>query len=475
MNCIRPPCKTEKRKGAISLEEHSEEKQYYRMIHWPIPRLIRSMALPTVISMLTTSIYNMADTYFVSQLGTSVSAAVGVAFSLMSLIQMVGFSVGMGASTLISRTLGGKNTEAATSYISSAFAAALVLGLLITAGGLTYLEPLMRLLGSTDTILPHACDYAFYILLSAPLFCASFVINASLRGEGQAVLSMIGLSSGGILNILLDPLLIHVFHLGIAGAAIANMLSQVFSFSIMFGLMQSGYSSLHLRRKAVSPHPGTYLLIIRNGLPTTCRQGIASLASALLNNQAAVFGDAMVAAISIANRIYMFIRSIVIGIGQGFQPVAGFNYGAGRYQRVKSAFWYSVLLGSAICLVSAGLIAWQAPLLMSLFRKDDAAVIKAGALCLRLLCIALPTQAYSTYVNQLLQCLGRTFSASFLASCRQGVFFIPLILYLPTVWNELGIQSTQAIADLLTFLVTIPFQLWFFRSARGLRAQAPAA
>ncbi len=450
------------------MHSNNSKEQLEKMTGWPMPKLIFSMSAPTVISMLTTSLYNMADTYFVSQLGTSVSAAVGIAFSLMALIQMVGFSLGMGAGSLISRYLGHEDNAQAGICLSSAFAASLLCGTAIALWGLRQLAPLMLLLGSTQTILPYACQYSRFILFSAPLFCASFVLNNALRYQGKSTLSMIGLTAGGVLNILLDPLLINICHLGIAGAAVATMASQIISFILILYFIQSPYSILHLRLKDISCRPSVYWSIVKNGLPTACRQGIASFASALLNNQAAAFGDAVVAAISIANRIYMFVRNIIIGIGQGFQPVAGYNYGAGQLQRVKKAFWVSAALGSSICAVCALLIYWQAPGLMILFRKDDPQVISVGTQGLHYLAMVLPLLAYSTFVNQLLQCLGRTLSASFLASCRQGIFFIPLVLYLPQLLSVQGLLLTQPLADLATFLISIPFHLWFFHSRHGL-------
>lgn len=468
------------RKGGIPLGLHktlSSEEQHARMTRTPIPRLITAMALPTTASQLVSVVYNTADTYFVAQIGNSAAAAVGVVFSLMSLIQAAGFGIGMGANSLISRRLGARQDDEASRYGSSAFFAAVLVGFLLGAAGLLTIRPLMRLLGSTTTMLPYSCAYARYILLGAPIMCSSFVLNNILRSEGEAVLSMWGLCSGGLLNVALDPLFIFTFRMGIAGAALATVLSQCVSFCILLSAFVRNKSIVKLRWRAVSRRGADYLLILRMGFPTICRQGMASLSSALLNRQAALYGDAAVAAITIANKIYLLVRNMVIGIGQGFQPVAGYNYGAGDKRRVRQAFRFSVELGTAVCLIAAGLIAWKAGLIIGWFRRD-AEVIRIGTKALYFGCAVMPVMAYSTYVNQLYQCLGFSAPATFLASCRQGIFFVPLILILPHVLGLAGVQMTQPASDALTFLISVPFQIAFYRKVLrldGAPKQVPAS
>lgn len=440
----------------------NSDEQHARMTLMPIPRLVTAMALPTTVSQLISVVYNTADTYFVAHIGNSAAAAVGVVFSMMSLIQAAGFGIGMGANSLISRRLGARRDEEANLYGSSAFFAAVLAGLLLGVGGLLTIRPLMRLLGSTPTMLPYSCAYARYILLGAPIMCSSFVLNNILRSEGEAVLSMWGLCSGGLLNVALDPLFIFTFHMGIGGAALATVLSQCVSFCILLSAFLRGRSIVKLRWKSVSRHAADYLLILRMGLPTICRQGMASLSSALLNRQAALYGDAAVAAITIANKIYLLVRNMVIGIGQGFQPVAGYNYGAGNKRRVRHAFRFSVELGTAVCVVASALIAWKAGVLIGWFRRDPD-VLRVGTKALCFGCLVMPVMAYSTYVNQLYQCLGFSAPATFLASCRQGIFFIPLILLLPHFLGLTGVQMTQPAADALTFLISVPFQIVFYR------------
>ena len=438
------------------------EAQHKRMVETPMTRLIVAMALPTTASQLVTVIYNTADTYFVSQMGTSATAAVGVVFSLMSIIQAFGFGLGMGASSIISRKLGARPEEDAHRIGSSAFAAAIAFGLAILVAGLCALEPFMRLLGSTETILPYACGYARYILIGAPIMCSSFVLNNILRSQGQATLAMWGLCAGGLLNIALDPLLIFAFNMGIEGAAVATVLSQCVSFAILLSVFLRDRSIVQLRPRYISHRPGDYLMILRMGLPTICRQGLASLASALMNIQGALFGDAAVAALTVSNKVYLLVRNIVIGVGQGFQPVAGYNYGARNTKRVREAFFVTCVIGTALCVVATGVLTLFAHEITGLFSKD-AEMIPLCVKALYYFSAVTPLLAYSTYVNQLYQCLGFSGQASFLASCRQGIFYLPLIYLLPHFIGLDGVMLTQPLADLLTFIISIPYQVWFYR------------
>ena len=440
----------------------SSEQQRDRMLHMPIPKLIVSLSIPTLASQLISVFYNTADTYFVSKLSTSASAAVGVVFSLMSIIQAFGFGIGMGCGSIISRSLGNRDNERADYAGSSAFVFAAAVGLCICAAGLCTLRPLMRLLGSTETILPYSESYARIILLAAPVMCASFVLSNTLRAEGEAMLSMYGICAGGLLNVALDPLFIFVLDMGIAGAALATALSQLVSFCILAWLFLHGRSIVHVHIRAVSRQPRIYGEILLVGFPTICRQGFASLSSALLNNAAAAYSDAAVAAVTISNKVYLLVRSIVIGIGQGFQPVAGYNFGAGDKKRTRQAFWFSVLLGTVVCVVGAVVIAAFPGEIMRFFRDDDA-VTRIGQQALLYACAVMPLMAYSTYVNQLYQCLGFHQAATFLASCRNGLLYVPLILLLPRLLGLPGVEMSQPGADLLTFFVSLPFQIWFFR------------
>lgn len=441
--------------------------QYDKMVETPIPPLIISLAVPTIISMLVTSIYNMADTYFVSQLGTSAAGAVGIVFSLMAIIQAVGFTLGMGSGSLSSRLLGQKRHDEVNQICSSGLFAAAALGITITVIGSLFLDPLMDVLGATDTILPHARSYARYILFGAPFMCSSFVMNNVLRSEGKAAYSMIGIASGGILNILLDPVFIFVFHLGIAGAAIATLISQCISFTILLGFFLTGKSTIMLHPRYISRNPNTYQEIIRTGFPSFCRQGLASIASIALNVNAAVYGDAAVASMSITSKIFMMVFSVMLGFGQGFQPVVGYNYGAQKYRRVKQATIFTFLVGVGMMTVLGILGFLFAPQLIRLFRRDDIQVIAIGTNAIRAQALALPLMPLATVMNMVFQVIGRSKKATLLSACRQGIFFLPLIVLLPMWLGLTGIEIAQALSDLCTFLLTIPFALLFIRELNG--------
>ena len=440
----------------------SSEEQHHRMLHTPMPKLILSLAAPTVASQLISIIYNTADTYFVSQISTSASAAVGVVFSLQSIIQAYGFGVAMGASSLISLRLGEKRDREANGYASSGFFAEFVGGVLMLVFGLLFLEPLMRILGATETMLPHAKAYGRIILMGAPIMCCSFALNSILRSEGAATAAMIGLCSGGLLNIALDPLFIFTLGMGAAGAAAATVLSQCVSFAVLAAAFVRGKSIVSLRPRYVSHRLRDYGQIIAVGFPTIARQGMASLASALLNLQAGVYGDAAVAALTISNKIYLLVRSIIIGIGQGFQPVAGYNYGAGDRKRTREAFTFATKLGTVVCIFAGCIIAVFAAPIMGWFRADEQ-VVSIGRTALLYACAVMPFMAYSTFVNQLYQCLGYKVPATVLASLRQGICYLPLIFLLPRLFGLPGVQATQPASDLLTFFICIPFQITFFR------------
>jgi putative MATE family efflux protein len=343
------------------------------------------------------------------------------------------------------------------------------MGLVILIGGLLALRPLMRLLGSSETMLPYSCDYARYILLGAPIMCVSYELSSVLRSEGEASLAMIGLCTGSVLNIGLDPLLIFTCGLGISGAAIATVISQTVSMLILLSFFLRGKSIVRLNLLHVSRRFSDYLLIVSTGLPTICRQGLMSVATAMLNVQSGVYGDAAVAAMTITNKVYMICRHIVMGIGQGFQPVAGYNYGAGKKARVKEAFGFALMVGTVICLITGSLVFLYRTQIVGWFRNDPD-VISIASRALLYTSYIVPVLAYSTYVNHLYQSLGFRKQATLLAACRQGIMFFPLIFTLPRLFGLDGVLFVQPAADFLTFLVSIPFQIWFFK--KQLRADA---
>ena len=430
--------------------------QFRRMTETPIPQLILSLAAPTILSMLITSIYNLADTFFVGQISTSASGAVGVVSSLMAIIQALGFMLGHGAGGIISRSLGSQDTHAATKFASTSFFTALTFGAVLAVLGLAALPDFMMLLGSTETILPHACAYARPILIAAPLMMSSLVMNNILRYEGKASFAMIGLVTGGVLNMVLDPVFIFGFGLGTAGAGIATALSQSISFCILLSMFLRGKTVSQFQLSAVTRSPAEFGTILMTGLPSFGRQGLNSIGGMLLNIAARSYGDAAVAGMSIVSRIFMFIISVAIGTGQGFQPVAGFNYGARKYRRVEKACVFTMC--ASFCFLSVIIAAcwFNAESLIKLFR-DDPEVTAIALPAFRYQCFACFLQPVIVAGNMLFQSIGKSGRATFLACCRQGVFFIPLILTLPRMFGLLGIEICQPIADVLTFVVTVPF------------------
>ena len=434
--------------------------QFRRMTETPIPQLVLSLAAPTILSMLITSIYNLADTFFVGQISTSASGAVGVVSSLMAIIQALGFMLGHGAGTINSRSLGSRDTTAATRFASTSFFTALVFGVVLAVAGLGTLPHFMMLLGSTETILPHACAYARPILIAAPLMISSLVMINILRYEGKASFAMIGLGTGGVLNIALDPLFMFVFGLGTAGAGIATALSQSISFCILLSMFLRGKTVSQFRLSAVTREARDFGRILLGGAPSFGRQGLNSIGGMLLNLAARSYGDAAVAGMSIVSRIFMFIISVAIGVGQGLQPVASFNYGARKYRRVRQAAIFTIEAAFCMLVVLVGLCWVNGDALIRLFR-DDPAVTAVALPAFHYQCLAMLLHPIIVVANMTFQSVGKAGRATFLACCRQGVFFIPLILILPRTLGLMGVETCQPIADVFTFIVSLPFLLAF--------------
>ncbi|MBQ6380056.1 MAG: MATE family efflux transporter [Clostridia bacterium] len=440
----------------------SAEAQYKKMTETPVKKLIATLALPTVISMLITMIYNAADTFFVSKISVPASGATGIVFSLMALLQAFGFMYGHGAGSNISRRLGAKEIESARTYCTTAFFLALVTALLIMAGGLLFLTPLMRALGSTPTILPYAKSYALWILIAAPAMATSCVMNNIMRYEGMAKLAVIGLATGGILNIFLDPLLIFVCKLGIHGAGIATAFSQYLSMGILlyFFLKKKTQSRIALRYFSFRPRISWDIISV--GAPSFARQGLNSVSTMLLNVQAEPYGDECIAAISIVAKLFMFIFSVCIGIGQGFQPVCSFNYGAKKYDRVREAIRFLWLFSGVVLIAISAAMFAVAPQVVALFRGETR-IVEIGSAALRYLCVAMCFMPTVTCANMTFQSVGLSGKAFFLACAQNGLYFIPLVLVLPRLCGITGIEIAQPLAYILAAVTALPLLLSFYR------------
>ena len=445
------------------------EEKYKQMTEPPVGKLICKLAVPCIVSMLVTAFYNMADTYFVGMLkSNAATGAVGVVFSMMSIIQAVGFFFGQGSGNYISRELGKKRYQEASTMAATGFYASLGAGAIICILGQIFLEPLAYLLGSTPTILPYTEAYLRVILLGAPWMTASLVLNNQLRFQGSASYAMYGIVSGAILNIALDPLLIFIFDMGVAGAGWATIISQFVSFCLLLKGCSKG-SNLQINIRNVKLDWFHLKMIFKGGFPSLARQSLASIATICLNHTAQPFGDAAIAAMGVVQRITMFGFSAMLGFGQGFQPVCGFNYGAGLYSRVRKGFWFCVKVSFVFLLLVSILGFIFAPNLIAMFR-DDPEVIECGARALCFQCITMYLSSFVITSNMMMQSMGLVGPATFLSVARQGLFFIPLILILSALYGLTGIQITQAIADLLTFLCAVPLQL---RNLRSLPADDP--
>ncbi len=439
------------------------QRHYKKMTETSLSKLIISLGIPTTISMLVTSIYNMADTYFVGGLGESAQGATGILFTLQAIIQAIAFMLGQGSGTLVSKSLADCDTDEASEFASSAYYTALIVGTFLAVLGAIFLSPLLWALGSTETIFPYAVKYGACVLASCPIVMASFVLNNILRFEGKAYYAMIGLVSGGLINILGDYLLVVVFELGILGAGIATVLSQTISFLILLYFHKKKAQS-DIRIKSISRKARTYFSIMRVGLPSLIRQGLSSISNGLLNNLTRPFGDAAIAAMSVVNRFSMFIMCVGLGIGQGFQPVASFNYQARKYNRVKCGLMITMGIGACFILTLAIPCVFLADKIIYLFQKSPE-VIEIGRLALRFACAGTSFLALSVPVNMLYQSTRQTAVASFLSLLRSGLTFIPILIITTSLWGIFGIQISQPAADVLTGLISVPFAISFIRKS----------
>ncbi len=436
----------------------------------PVGKVIFHMAVPTVVGMLVTSIYNLVDGYYVGQINTQATAAVGVAFPAMAIVQAVGFFFGQGSGTYISRCLGAKRRDDAEKMASTAFFLSIVAGLVLAIAAQFFIKPLSIAFGSTPTILPYTMTYMGIMMLGAPFITATMTLNNQMRFQGNAFFAMVGMMTGAVLNVALVPLFTFTFGLGIAGTAIGTVVSEVFGFAVLYAMSVRGNGiRLKLKNVALTKH---YLVeMTKGGTPSLSRQGLASVATMLLNVAAGGFGDAAIARMSIVGRVSFVVFSVVIGIGQGFQPFCGFNFGARLFKRVREGFFYAVkisLIFLSVCCVAGFCYAEQVVDLM----RHDTAVVEIGAAALRWQIITWPLIVFIIISNMALQTSGWSLSANIVAALRNGICFIPLIIIMPIYLGVTGVETCQAVADVISAIITLPIMLRYFRQLRQMEAES---
>lgn len=429
------------------------KNKFDKMSRAPVKGLISSLAVPTIITMLVSAVYNMADSYYVGKIDTVSVASIGIVFSAMTLLQAIGFFLGNGSGILISTYLGEKKKETAQRYANTAFFTAMIFGIAMAICGIFFSKKLALLLGATETTLEAAGSYLKYILIGSPFILGSFVLNNQLRYQGSAVYSMAGILSGSLLNIAIDPIFIFTLKMGVKGAAVATVISQLVGFIVLIAGTFKG-ENIRISISKFTPNAEVLLNISKNGLPSLARQGIQTAATICLNFTCAKYGDAVVAGMSVFNRVMFLGMAVVIGFGQGYQPVCSFNNGSGNHKRVYDGYKFTVIITTVIISVYSVLAFIFAPELIALFR-DDKEVIEIGVKALRAQCIAMPVIGYCTSSNMLMQSLKISGKATVMALGRQGIFYIPLMLILPSVIGVTGIALVQPLADALSFALTI--------------------
>lgn len=438
--------------------DKSQKDKLVLMTTAPVGRLVPEFAVPSIISMLISSIYNLVDTYFVGSIDTQSTAALGIVFSYMALVQAVSFFFGHGSGNFISRSLGSGNTDGAASMAACGFFLSLIIGCLFSAVGFIFTRPLLRFFGATETIMPAAVGYFRYILVGTPFVVGTLVLNNQMRLQGNAALSMIGISVGAVLNVILDPIFIFVLNMGVSGAGLATAISEAVSFFIMLSMtgMRGG---IRIRIKNFSPTLSQCREIIAGGLPSLARQGMGCVAAVCLNHVAGNYGDSAIAAFSIVNRATIFVSSVLIGFGQGFQPVCGFNFGAGKYGRVRDAFKFSAAIMTAYCVFCAAAGFLFAPEIISVFTDGDADVVRYGTIALRCQCITFPLVGFVVLTNMYLQNIRRVEPAVFVALARQGLFLVPLLFLADRFIGFSGVLASQPLSDILAFSISVPLAL----------------
>ena len=454
----------------MSKHAQSQDQRRNMLLNEPISRIIPKMAIPTIVAFLINSIYSLADTYFVSSLGTNATAAVSVNASLDQLIMMCGSMLAVGANSYIARLLGQGDEQKASRVLSTAFFTAMGIGAALMIFGSLFMTPMVRMLGATPTCEQYSIDYATYVLYAAPFMAANFVMNQCLRSEGSATLSMIGMGAGGILNVILDPIFIMPWglNMGVAGASLATAISKWISFAILIFPYLTRHSLLHLSIRNFRPSWDIVSKIVSVGSSSMFRSGLAVVSAIALNSIAGNISDSVLAAVGVCNKVMMFPFSIILGFGTGFQPVAGFNWGAKRFDRVEESYKFCfkvALIGSTIMALLVGIFA---DTFVVLFAGMDEEMRRIGVICMVSQCIALPIHGWVAIVNMLCAGLGNAKGALILSTSRQGTCFLPILYPLAWAFGAVGIAIVQALADILTLFLAVPI-------LRGVKKKIAAA
>ena len=440
----------------------AQHAKFVKMTSEPVGKLVTQLAIPSIVSMLVSGIYNLVDTYFVGQINTQSVAALGIVFSYMTLIQAISMFFGQGSGNFISRALGREDTDQAGKMVAVGVISSVITGVVLALAGFALMNPALRFFGSTETILPYARDYYCYILLGTPFIMGSFTMNNQMRHQGNASLAMIGIALGAVLNVVLDPILIFGFNMGISGAGLATALSQAMGFMLMLALMGRN-GGLPVRLGQFRPTLQRFREIAAGGLPSLARQSLMSISAICLNQVAAHYGDEAIAAFSVVGRVAMLAGAAMIGYGQGFQPVCGFNYGAELFGRVRDAFWHSCRVSTIYCTVLAVAGFVFARQLIALFVNHDPVVIDTGATILRYQCLSFPLSGFIVMSNMYLQNIRKTVPAVIMASARHGLFFIPALYIGYATLGLTGVEMSQAVADVVAFILAIPLSLTALR------------
>ena len=443
------------------------------MLNDPLSRVIPQMAIPTIISFLINSIYSLADTVFVSSLGTNATAAVSVNASLDQLIMMCGSMLAVGSNSYIARLLGEGNEKKASQVLSTSFFTAMGFGVTLLILGNLFMVPMVRLLGATPTCEQYAIDYATYMLLAAPFMAGNYVMNQCLRSEGSAALSTIGMGFGGILNIILDPIFIMPWglNMGVAGASLATAISKWISFSILVFPYLTRRSLLHLSIRNFHPSKDIITKVVSVGSSSMFRNALAVVSGIVLNSIAGSISDSVLAAVGVCTKVMKFPFAMILGFGAGFQPVAGFNWGAKRYDRVQESYRFASKVAVIGSVITGLLVIVFSDVLVTALAGTDAEMRRIGVTCMVTQCVVLPIHAWVAIINMLCAGLGNARGAFLLSTARQGTCLIPILYPLAFLFGASGIAWAQALADVLTLVLAIPILRKTWKSIRQAEAQ----